>query len=219
MEKLYDEFAGFLQPTSATIFQDVIERVNPQSILEVGFFKGGSAFFWLSFSNARLLCVDSMRWEGCSIENIKKLIDLFPERFAFIGESSTKVYSKLRNVYFDLFFIDGGHTSDLVINDIQLGIDLNIPYLFLDDVSPNIFQLFQRLTKNKYEVIKIYDRKADQEWIHMILARRIRVSWAHLVGNEEMLLEERIDKWQRVLNEKPVEIPSIWRKLKRKVCW
>jgi len=202
----YDQFAGFLEHSSAAIFQDVIRQTNPKSILEVGFFKGGTSFFWLSFSDARLLAVDSMLWEGCSIENIKRLVERFPERFTFICESSTRVYSKLRNLYFDLFYIDGGHTSDLVINDIQLGVDLEIPYLFLDDVSPNIFQLFKRLTKDKYQVIKIYDRKADKEWIHMLLARRLK---------QDIILEETTNKWERIFNQTPIEIPTFWSKLKR----
>ena len=215
MEKpaLYDELSveGFINWDNAEIFKDVIETVNPKSILEIGFYRGASSFFWLYLSSAKLLSVDSMRWEGCSIENVRKLINRFPDRFSFICESSQTVHNKLFHQHFDLLYIDGGHTSDIVINDIQLGIDLEIEYLFLDDLCPNIFRLLRVLTESKYEIKKMYDRKTTNEWIHMALVQKIKRQ------PEDVLLYDTIKKWERIFNEKEVEIPTLWGKLKRRL--
>src|SRR4051794_3060112 len=95
---LYDELnvEGFCRwGTDVSTFADVIDIARPKRILEIGFFRGASSFFWLYLSKAKVLSIDSMRWEGCELNNVKKLMDKFPERFNFICESSDTVHDKL----------------------------------------------------------------------------------------------------------------------------
>ena len=210
--KLYEQLGveGFLDWTNVEIFKDVIETVQPKSILEIGFYKGASSFFWLYLSQAKLLSVDSMLWDGCSIENVHKLLKQYPERFSFLCDSSLNIKTKLINQEFDLMFIDGGHTPDIYVNDIQLALDLNVNHIFIDDCSKDIFVTFRKMVLKDYDIIRRYDRKTDREFIPMLLAKK-------KIKSDKDELDRLVEKWDATFNKIKVEIPSMKTKLKRKI--
>jgi hypothetical protein len=210
--EIYDKLGveGFINWDNAEIFQEVVKITSPKSILEIGFYRGASAFFWLYFSQATLLSVDSMRWEFCSIENIQKLLNYFGNRFAFICEPSEKIRHRILQQKFDFVFIDGGHTPDIVSNDMQLAADLEPTYIFLDDVDHSILQIFNRIAGSKYDIVARYYRKTTKEFIPMFLTKRkTNIVDDHLVLN-------KIEKWERIFNH-PIEIKDFWTKCKDKI--
>ena len=89
------------------------------------------------------------------------------DRFEFILCDSRKVKPQLQGRIFDVAFVDGDHSADGVKNDIQLCLDLGIPYIILDDwheviankhVNP-IRSTCEEVFKDKLSRVKIYDLK------------------------------------------------------------
>ena len=117
------------------IIQDIYNKYNVKSILEIGFNIGYSASMWLEFDydkKSTLTSVDigihkDTEAAAAAVKNLHK------ERFSFILSDSKKVKKQLQGQLFDLAFIDGDHTHQGVQNDIQSCINLKIPYLLFDD--------------------------------------------------------------------------------------
>jgi hypothetical protein len=121
------------------IFEDVLNQSRshriankPKNILEIGFNSGHSATTWLLKSDANLTSVDI-----CSHENVEKCAEIvssnFGSRFNFIKYDSTKLDSKIIDGKFDLIYIDGAHTYEACLADIETGLRLNCDYFFIDD--------------------------------------------------------------------------------------
>jgi predicted O-methyltransferase YrrM len=145
---------------------DTIEIVKPNNILEVGFFRGASAFTWLQLSSATLTSVDPMfntydplvQHDG-KIENVQKLKDHFGTgRFSFVQKDSKKVFPDLNGQKFDLFFIDGDHTEAGARNDFTLALALRVPYILVDDFVTTVESVYNEEFTNYFEVIKVYPR-------------------------------------------------------------
>ena len=85
------------------------------------------------------------------------------DRFEFILCDSKKVKPQLLNKYFDLAFVDGDHGHEGVINDVNLCLDLNIPYLVFDDWHHKeedqnaVEETAEEIYKNKLTRLKLYD--------------------------------------------------------------
>lgn len=145
---------------------DTLNIVNPSNILETGFFAGASAFMWLYLSDATLTSVDpmenlydsSVRHDG-KPENIDKLKNAFPNRFTFIKKDSKVVKPDLVGQKFDLMFIDGDHWDIGIRNDFQLSIDLNIPWVLVDDFVTNVSKVYDQEFKQYFTPIRVYPRK------------------------------------------------------------
>lgn len=113
--------------------QDILSISKPKYMLEIGFNIGYSATMWLHHStifNTQLTSVD-IGWHNDTIKASIAVQERYPERFEFILSDSRKV--DLPNNKYDLVFIDGDHGKDGVLSDINLAVNLNIPYLVFDD--------------------------------------------------------------------------------------
>ena len=149
----------------AHIFEDVISIVKPKKILETGFFCGLSSFIWLYLSQADVTSVDPMvnlydpevKHDG-KIENVQKLRDAFPNRFTFIQKDSCFVRPYLIGQQFDLFLVDGDHWERGIMNDLQMAIDLKIPYILLDDFVTEVEYYFVMRFASHFTQVKMYDR-------------------------------------------------------------
>lgn len=144
---------------------DTLEIVKPRNILEIGFFRGASAFMFLQLSDAKLTSVDPMfntydanAVHDGKIENTVNLKKYFGNRFTFIQKDSKKVYNDIKDEKYDLVFIDGDHWDAGVRNDFSLAIALKIPYLLVDDFVTNVEDIYNNEFSRFFTVIKNYPR-------------------------------------------------------------
>jgi predicted O-methyltransferase YrrM len=129
-------------PHSVRCFREIIQLTNPKHIFEVGFNIGGSSALWLNMSDADVVSIEISK-KAETLRAIELLKQSFGDRIKVILEDSSKIVGKfdewgifLRNVGFDLAFLDGGHLYDDVMNDIALSLTLGIKWLAFDDVLP-----------------------------------------------------------------------------------
>lgn len=194
--KQYHDFAketfgvdlAFTTGNDYHIFSDVLQIVAPKRILETGFFKGGSAFMFLHLSTAHVTSVDPMvptngePIHHGSLDNVGILQEVFRGRFAFLQKSSFDVRGDLAGQSFDLFNIDGDHHSEGIHNDFQLAVDLNIPWLLVDDFLLNVSDVYRDHFLKDYFPVKIYQR--DDQFngvpIPRALLRRRNPAMPHL---------------------------------------
>jgi hypothetical protein len=159
------------------VFSDVLDIVRPKSILEIGFFRGGSASLWLTMSEANLLSVDPINdtattdflistnqqrlIEPCDDQfvAVQSILENFPNRFSFIQKRSLQAAldGDLSNKKFDLMFCDGDHWESGVTIDLNIALSLKIPYILLDDFQTGVTEAFLKM-RNKFEIIRIYNQ-------------------------------------------------------------
>lgn len=165
----------------AVFLADTLQIIQPKNILETGFFMGASSSMWLHLSDATLTSVDpmvnlydpSVKHDGRP-ENVNKLKIQFPGRFTFLQKDSREVRPDLVGQKFDLFFIDGDHLDTGIRNDLQLAIDLDIPWVLVDDFVTNVLDIYQKEFANEFFPVRVYPRKDlfQGQPIPIILLRR-----------------------------------------------
>lgn len=157
-------------------FKRVSEKVKPKNILEFGTNLGGSAALQLTLNpEAKLTSFDPSIWHVNSaiyaqdsfINTHPKTFDSLPvtgllhivfgiERFRFVNRSSCWV-KELTNEKFDYAFIDGSHAYEDAFEDIKNCIDLEIPYLVIDNIVTE-----EDASANRLDVKKAVDQFANQ---------------------------------------------------------
>ena len=98
----------------------------PCRVLEIGTWEGASALTWLE-AGADLLCVDAWEDYPTSPGDAEKAYIKFKENcpnVMHIRGKSADVLPKIRKSEFDIVFIDGDHTYDIVKQDIALAMPL-----------------------------------------------------------------------------------------------
>ena len=146
---------GYMPLTKDIIdfFKRVSKVVKPKNILEFGTNLGGSAAMQLAINQkAKLVSFDPKTWtieraiynEESFIKQHKKLFGnttavcllhlVFGDRFQFHNRSSKWVQDLVEDE-FDYAFVDGSHAYLDAYNDIQNCIDLEIPYLVVDNIA------------------------------------------------------------------------------------
>ena len=158
------------------IFEMCLNYVKPKNVLEIGFYKGGSAFIMLSLKeDITLTSVDPVKNDTSDIEGIsdfseeeraiKLISEEFKDRFTFIKKKSQYVRKDLEGQKFDFMFIDGDHWEKGIRNDFELMIDLGIKYALVDDwVQPqngtnSIPTVWAEELKDKLKIKSAFYRK------------------------------------------------------------
>lgn len=135
---------------SVKALREIINIINPASILEIGFNIGHSASLWLHLSKAKLVSVDI----SCKQETMDASFTLrsrYPDRFFFlIGDSKKLKLNEPDWPNYDLIFIDGGHEFDDVTADIETAIRLGIPYIAFDDILPQYGDVQKAINRFTY---------------------------------------------------------------------
>jgi hypothetical protein len=124
-----------LGPHSVRILRKALSLCSPSRILEIGFAQGYSASLFLEMTEARLTSVDISDKEE-TLAAAKILGDRYPRRFEFVCSDSSKVIEILSGRSYDLIYIDGDHFEAGVLHDIELGMNLGIPWFLFDDWLP-----------------------------------------------------------------------------------
>jgi predicted O-methyltransferase YrrM len=143
--------------SDSSVFRYVIERIQPESIVEVGSWLGASALHMASLTKAPIVCVDTflgsneVLWrenqvvslnnnfskifnQFCANITVNKLNDQIvplPMTSSSAAELLTKLYVKA-----DLIYIDAGHRYREVYADLQDWWPLANKGLIGDDYSP-----------------------------------------------------------------------------------
>lgn len=144
-------------------FTRVAKVTKPKNILEFGTNLGGSAAMQLTINpKANLVSFDPKTWEVHSaiysgesfIANHPKLFGKTPavgllhltfgDRFTFHNRSSKWVKDLVEDK-FDYAFVDGSHVYLDAYNDIQNCIDLEIPYIIVDNIATDEDAIAKRL--------------------------------------------------------------------------
>jgi len=179
------------------IFDMVLGWIKPKEILEIGFYRGGSAFLMLSLSEANVPSIDPIfnitdEILGRSVQDqyeiherefasVEKIQLEFKERFKFYQKSSLDIRPDLEGNKFDFMFIDGDHCEVGARNDLQLCLDLGIRYALVDDwVQPENYPkttptIFGEEFWDKFKVLTVFYRNAtyDNKRIPMVLLENI----------------------------------------------
>tara|TARA_R100000231_G_scaffold502_1_gene906 strand:- start:410 stop:1027 length:618 start_codon:yes stop_codon:yes gene_type:complete len=147
IQKKYEEYnldSCSVPSDDGWIFEMCLNYVKPKSVLEIGFYKGGSAFIMMSLDkNLKLTSVDPVQNVATEMTGqtdfsgeekaIQTICENFPDRFTFIRKRSQDVRPDLEDQSFDMIYIDGDHWEDGIRNDFQLMLDLDIKYGLVDD--------------------------------------------------------------------------------------
>lgn len=145
------------------MFNEIFSLVKPENILEIGTHMGHSSLIMLGLSNANIVSVD-IGQEWCDKENLQAvqitLDGIFPNRFLSIcGDSNNiETINKVKGLSkkFNFIFIDGNHTYKYCKKDIDTAIELNIPYIAIDDYT-TCQDMRDAAKDSDLELIKIYE--------------------------------------------------------------
>lgn len=149
-------FADIVAPA----FKEILEIANPSSVMEIGFNKGSSALMFLSINpTLQYHSIDIIRREK-SVEFLKKEF----KHFWFVEEDSRNIkpgHGSILLEKYDMVFIDGEHSREGVINDIEKSLLFNPKYILLDDVLHGSHQYIYEIITQNYagvlELIKLYE--------------------------------------------------------------
>mgnify|MGYP006093052705 CR=1 FL=1 len=131
---LSPKVTGELEFESLSSIKDICERVNPTSILELGFNRGASALMWLESSKATLHSVD-IRTEDKVLKSTQYLTQSYPNRFTYTSYNHA-LLPEVRHEYvnkYDLIFIDGDHSKTAILRDTKIALTFNPKYIAFDD--------------------------------------------------------------------------------------
>lgn len=147
-------FADIVAPA----FKEILELSSPSRVLEIGFNIGGSALMFLSIN-------PKLHYHSIDIEENNKSVEYLHSRFEYF--QFTRISSRLIDpeLYFmfseyDLVFVDGDHSREGVIADVETALQFNPKYILFDDVlHPShsyIYEIISSTYTHKLEIIKLY---------------------------------------------------------------
>ena len=195
IQKKYEEYnldSCSVPQSDGWIFEMCLNYIKPKNVLEIGFYKGGSAFIMMSLDeNLKLTSVDPVENVATEMTGqtdfsgeeaaIEKISDNFKGRFTFLRKKSQDVRLDLKGELFDMIYIDGDHWEDGIRNDFQLMLDLDIKYGLVDDwVQPvggfkSVPTVWHEEFKDKLKVKTAFYRKDTFQGQHipMVLVENI----------------------------------------------
>lgn len=145
-------FADIVAPA----FKEILEITKAKSVLELGFNVGGGALMFLSVN-------PELKYQSVDIvENVKSVNYLRNKfkNFSFLKANSGNLYH-LMIEEFDLVYVDGDHSEQGVLSDIEVAFKFNPKYILFDDVlHPShryIYNIITALYISKLEVVKLYE--------------------------------------------------------------
>jgi hypothetical protein len=158
------------------VWKSIIETTGASSVFEIGFNYGHSAKIVLE-QGLRVHSIDICAHN----HTYPALVDTAKEydKFTYEMKSSLRCNPYHYINEFDLMFIDGGHTPRLLINDIRLANNIQVPYILIDDYHPRWFdwliQVVDDTVSNKvipYDIVQTYDYDSSGGVNTMILLKR-----------------------------------------------
>ena len=131
---------GWIPPTQEVYdaFHYVKEKVNPKSMLEIGFYKGHSTSYWAqTLPDARIVSCgpphpNFVKFAPKVFSKYDNIIDIIPAKSPLVWEEmqllkDSRRYrqdKKQKHIFFDFVFVDGLHTRHSVVLDATLACDI-----------------------------------------------------------------------------------------------
>lgn len=180
-----------LRQNCINMFDEIFATRPINNILEIGTHIGSSAAIMLSRSNAKVLsvdCGDNYLSRQSLNETESILINEFPGRFKGIIDSShsESFYELIKDELFDFAFVDGDHSYEGCLADLQLCAKLNIPFILVDDYTSsldvyNAVKQFVNIPRkdnfyNKYQEDKLYEQIHNNANIGLVLLKKQNIN-------------------------------------------
>jgi cephalosporin hydroxylase len=143
----------------APAFYEMLEIMNPKSMLEIGFNVGGSALMFLSIMPG--LHYDSVDINECP-KSARFLSTRFPNWRFFKSDSKyiRAGYDGMKEKY-NSVLIDGDHTYEGVVSDLKAALSFNPEYIIFDDVRhPShryIESIITAVYADRLDVVRLYE--------------------------------------------------------------
>lgn len=153
-------FADIVAPS----FKEILEIAKPKSVLEIGFNAGGSALMFLSIDQF-------LDYDSIDIQKNEKSQKYLYNRF--VGFDFIEIDSKAASpsmpffqLKYDMVLVDGDHSMDGVISDIELSLKFDPEYILFDDWYHPSHRYISEIVTERYKdvltVVKIWE--FNQAW-------------------------------------------------------
>jgi len=142
----------------ADMFTYLQNNYDFKNILEFGFNKGHSATWFLeAFPNANLKSYDPKEITFELKRIWLKAKEKYGNRFSFDASFSDESRTKEKINFYDIIFIDGGHTFGTVLEDIKSALILQIPVVLIDNMELEDQQRAINYWKNNLDFVREFE--------------------------------------------------------------
>ena len=162
------------------------KHYQPQTILEVGTFTGGTAIGWATAlrenGSGQLICIDNDSYSKNTYPEITRRnlasTGLSDKRFELLNGDSQEILKglekRLRNQV-DIYLVDGDHTYEGALADIEYGLPLVRPggLILVHDVDP-ARAMGEATAQHPYPVLEAFNNVARKHGLQTCVLKFIR---------------------------------------------
>jgi hypothetical protein len=113
-----------------------LKTLNPAILLETGTNKANFVFLVKSIlPTCKIHTFDLYDWCGHKVDIVKKHLNTDEIYFHMGDTTQTLKDPKLKDISFDLAYVDGGHSYYVALSDLVSCANLNIKYIMVDDYT------------------------------------------------------------------------------------
>lgn len=175
--KKREEGHALLTERTCDVIKEIYEVTKPESVLEIGFNAGHTAFGWLSmFPELQYHSIDICQHRYTET-HAKIIKEKFGDRFKFGNIDSRKVNADMIKTY-DMVFIDGDHRFEGLRHDYIICANAKIKWILIDDYTlkgyiTTFLNHINNSENHPYTMVDVYEYDDHDDISHMALFRRI----------------------------------------------
>lgn len=165
---------GHTVVTNKTIeaWKDIITSTGSERVFEIGFHQGHSAQILLDLG----CTVHSIDINQDCLEKMQEIDENFSYQIIDSRHLKASNYSS-----FDLVFIDGAHTREILTSDLRFAAELKAKYVVVDDYHsrwfpwiPVLIETYIKAGTIPYEIVRTYNYDATDGENTMVLLKCIK---------------------------------------------
>jgi len=143
-------------PEALEYWTKIKELTGFKSLMEIGFNAGHSSAFILdNFDDVRVHSYD-IGWHKYTESNAQKVKEKYGDRFNFTIKDSKKIEPKEIQFKYDIMYIDGEHTFEGALSDIQLFVNSTAKWAIVDDTQITVVSKAMRHPKFFNRIYKLF---------------------------------------------------------------